>query len=55
LYNICRRGAIHGHPMGAEAGAKAFRQAIDAVIDGKDLNEYAKTREELKSALEKWN
>ena len=25
-------GAIHGHPMGTLAGAKAMRQAIDTII-----------------------
>lgn len=52
---ISAGGAIHGHPMGAEAGARAFRQAIDAVMSGKDPGEYAKSHEELRLALEKWN
>lgn len=47
-------GAIHGHPMGATAGAKAMRQAIDSVINGVSLEEYAKNHEELKAALDKW-
>ena len=51
---ISAGGAIHGHPMGAEAGAKAFRQAIDVVLMHKDLKEYAKENEELRVALEKW-
>lgn len=51
---ISAGGAIHGHPMGAEAGARAFRQAIDAMIKGKDLNEYAENHKELKIALERW-
>ena len=40
--------------MGATAGAKAFRQAIDAVVKDVDIYEYAKENEELKIALEKW-
>ena len=51
---ISAGGAIHGHPLGATAGAKAFRQAIDAVVANIDLDEYAKNHEELKVALEKW-
>lgn len=47
-------GGIHGHPMGATAGAKAFRQAIDAVVNGIDIYRYAEENEELKVALEKW-
>jgi 2,3-diketo-5-methylthiopentyl-1-phosphate enolase len=52
---ISAGGAIHGHPMGAIAGARAFRQAIDAVMSKTLLEEYAKEHKELKSALEKWN
>jgi len=52
---ISAGGAIHGHPMGAIAGAKAFRQAIDAVVANISLDEYAKEYEELKVALEKWD
>jgi ribulose 1,5-bisphosphate carboxylase large subunit-like protein len=47
-------GAIHGHPIGAAAGAKAMRLAIDAVINGVRLEEYTKNNEELKAALDKW-
>ncbi len=36
-------GGIHAHPMGATAGAKAFRQAYDACMKGEwDLKKYAK-------------
>ncbi len=51
---LSAEGAIHGHPMGAAAGAKAMRLAIDAVINGVRLEEYAKNNEELKAALDKW-
>lgn len=46
--------AIHAHPMGPTAGAKAFRQAIDGVIAGKTLRETAKDAKELKAALDAW-
>ncbi len=47
-------GGIHGHPNGTIAGAKAMRQSIEAVMKNKPINEYSKTHEELKKALEKW-
>jgi ribulose-bisphosphate carboxylase large chain len=47
-------GGIHGHPKGTKAGAKAFRQAIDATLLKISLEQYAKRRPELKAALEKW-
>ncbi len=48
---ITGRG-VYKHPMGPEAGAKSFRQAIDAIEKGKTLEEYAETHKELKKALE---
>jgi len=47
-------GAVHGHPMGSRAGAKALRQAIDAVMRGVPLEKAAKEHEELRVALEVW-
>lgn len=47
-------GGTLGHPNGPLSGAKAVRQAIDAVINGIPLEEYAKSHKELKKALEKW-
>jgi ribulose-bisphosphate carboxylase large chain len=47
-------GGIHGHPSGTLAGAIAARQAIDAVMQKKSLNEYAKKHLELKEALRHW-
>ena len=47
-------GGIHGHPSGTEAGARAMRQAVDAVMKKISLEEYAKTNKELREALEKW-
>ncbi|MFH1325514.1 MAG: type III ribulose-bisphosphate carboxylase [archaeon] len=47
-------GGIHGHPQGTRAGAKATMQALEATRKKISLEEYAKTHEELRSALEKW-
>ena len=48
-------GGCHGHPDGTEAGARAIRQAIDAVLENSDLEEYAKTHSELARAIDKWS
>ncbi|GAA3405048.1 2,3-diketo-5-methylthiopentyl-1-phosphate enolase [Paenibacillus hodogayensis] len=47
-------GGIHGHPLGTAAGGQAFRQAIDAVLEGRTLSAYAETRPELRAAIERW-
>jgi len=47
-------GGIHAHPQGAIAGGKAFRQAIDAVLQGISLEEYAKEHPELDVVLKQW-
>ncbi|MEZ0394041.1 MAG: type III ribulose-bisphosphate carboxylase [Desulfurococcaceae archaeon] len=47
-------GGVIGHPDGPRAGAAAVRQALDAIIGGVPLDEYAKTHKELARALEKW-
>jgi 2,3-diketo-5-methylthiopentyl-1-phosphate enolase len=47
-------GGIHSHPDGPTAGAKAFRQAIDAVMQGKNVKEAAKDHKELGVALGVW-
>jgi ribulose-bisphosphate carboxylase large chain len=47
-------GGIHGHPDGTVAGAQAMRQAVDATLKGSTLEDYAKTHNELKAALEHW-
>ncbi|MFW9874454.1 MAG: RuBisCO large subunit C-terminal-like domain-containing protein [Candidatus Thorarchaeota archaeon] len=47
-------GGIHSHPDGPIAGAKAFRQAIDAVMQGKDVKQVAKEQKELGIALGVW-
>jgi ribulose-bisphosphate carboxylase large chain len=47
-------GGIHGHPEGTVCGAKAMRQAVDATLYGKTLEEYSKTHQELAVALKQW-
>jgi 2,3-diketo-5-methylthiopentyl-1-phosphate enolase len=51
---VAAGGAIHGHPMGAVAGAKAFRQAIDLVVAGGHLDPDGYNYPELASALKSW-
>jgi ribulose-bisphosphate carboxylase large chain len=48
-------GGIHGHPEGTKAGARAMRQAIEAVMTNTPLEEYGKTHRELAMALAKWD
>ncbi len=47
-------GGIHGHPDGTISGAKAMRQAVDATLYGKTLDDYAKNHQELALALKQW-
>ena len=47
-------GAVHGHPLGAAAGAKAIRQAIDASLVGESLTDAARRYRELAAALSLW-
>ncbi|MGA2159310.1 MAG: RuBisCO large subunit C-terminal-like domain-containing protein [Dehalococcoidia bacterium] len=47
-------GGIHAHPQGPVAGAKAFRQAIDATTKGISLDEYSKTHKELAASVKQW-
>jgi ribulose 1,5-bisphosphate carboxylase large subunit-like protein len=47
-------GGIHGHPHGTICGAQALRQAVDATLEGRTLDEYAKNHRELASALKQW-
>jgi len=47
-------GGIDGHPDGVKAGATAMRQAIEASLEGIDLDDYAKTNKELAAALKHW-
>ena len=47
-------GGMLGHPMGYKAGAMAWRQAIDAVLAGKTLQEAAAEYPEFGAAAEQW-
>ncbi|MEW9698927.1 2,3-diketo-5-methylthiopentyl-1-phosphate enolase [Paenibacillus sp. SI8] len=47
-------GGIHGHPLGTIAGGRAFRQAIDASLQGITLREFALTHPELQTAIDTW-
>ncbi|WP_102261987.1 2,3-diketo-5-methylthiopentyl-1-phosphate enolase [Mesobacillus jeotgali] len=47
-------GGVHGHPGGAQGGGKAFRQAIETVLQGKALEEGAIDHEELRVAISLW-
>ncbi|WP_421385095.1 2,3-diketo-5-methylthiopentyl-1-phosphate enolase [Bacillus salacetis] len=47
-------GGVHGHPLGAAGGGKAFNQAINAVVNGIPLSEAAKEHQELQQALNLW-
>jgi ribulose-bisphosphate carboxylase large chain len=47
-------GGVHGHPDGTKIGAKAMKQAVQAYIEGIDLDQYAQEHIELERALNKW-
>lgn len=47
-------GAVHGHELGAAAGARALRQAIDASMQGISLTTAAQEHPELQAALSQW-
>ncbi len=47
-------GGIHGHSNGTLAGATAMRQAVEATMQEKTLDEYAETHKDLKVALNIW-
>ncbi|WP_219837706.1 2,3-diketo-5-methylthiopentyl-1-phosphate enolase [Paenibacillus sp. R14(2021)] len=49
-------GGIHGHPLGTAAGGHAFRQAIEAALEGVSLPEAAAKpgHEALQAAIDSW-
>jgi ribulose-bisphosphate carboxylase large chain len=47
-------GGVAGHPGGIRKGAMGMSQAVDAAFLGIPLEEYARTHNELKTALETW-
>ncbi|MDN4523718.1 2,3-diketo-5-methylthiopentyl-1-phosphate enolase [Fictibacillus fluitans] len=47
-------GGVHGHPGGAVAGGKAFRDAIDGLLLNKSLEQISEESGPLKAALNLW-
>jgi len=47
-------GGIHGNKFGTRGGAKAMREAVDAVMKNIPLKKYAEKSKELKSAIDQW-
>ncbi|MCD4770930.1 type III ribulose-bisphosphate carboxylase [archaeon] len=47
-------GGVHGHPEGTAKGARAMRQAVDAVVAGESLEHYGRTHRELMDAMGHW-
>ncbi|MFP4633021.1 MAG: ribulose-bisphosphate carboxylase large subunit [Halobacteriales archaeon] len=47
-------GGVHGHPDGTRAGARAMREAAEAVAAGETAEERARTSEELAAAIDRW-
>lgn len=47
-------GAVHGHPSGSKAGARAMRQAIELSVEGKFTKENMLKYKELSEAIKKW-
>lgn len=47
-------GGIAAHPSGARAGVIALRQAWEAAVSGIPLEEFARTRPELRQQIEKF-
>ncbi|HUC90699.1 MAG TPA: 2,3-diketo-5-methylthiopentyl-1-phosphate enolase [Paenibacillus sp.] len=47
-------GGVHGHPLGTAAGGQAFRQAIEATLNGEPLRHAALRHEALREAIEAW-
>lgn len=45
---------IHAHPMGPKAGAIAMREAMDIIMEGKDLRTEAVGKKELEEAIRIW-
>jgi 2,3-diketo-5-methylthiopentyl-1-phosphate enolase len=51
---ISAGGGMLGHPMGYQAGARAFRQAIDATMNDVPIQVAANDQPELMAALQTW-
>ena len=50
-FAICPGGAVYEHPMGIEAGARSFVQAVDATNNALALEEYALAHDSLRQSL----
>jgi ribulose-bisphosphate carboxylase large chain len=48
-------GGIVGHPAGPAAGVRALQQAWQAAVEGVPMEDYARTHEELRQAIEKFS
>lgn len=48
-------GGIVGHPAGPAAGVRALQQAWQAAVEGVAMEDYARTHEELRQAIEKFS
>ena len=47
-------GGIMAHPGGAPAGVRALRQAWEAAVSGRSIDDYARDHVELRQSLEKF-
>lgn len=47
-------GGIHGHPDGTRAGARAARAILDAVLQGRSIEELAEEIPEVKRSFQRW-
>jgi len=50
-FAICPGGAVYEHPQGIRSGALSFVEAVEALVNGIDLQEYAKKHEALATSL----
>lgn len=47
-------GGVWGHPDGGKAGSLALRQATDAAMSGTNLEDAARSKKELRRAIDTW-
>jgi ribulose-bisphosphate carboxylase large chain len=47
-------GGVHGHPQGTLSGARAMVQAVEAWLEKRPVDEYARDHKELAAALARW-
>ena len=52
---VCQMGGgCHGHPDGTRGGATGIVEAVDSVMVAQPIRKYAKKRDMLKKAIDKW-